>query len=83
MAILINDFIARLAKQLNKPFTEVEEIYRSQWKFLRQEIESAQFNNIKIMYLGKFAVKGGKKEYWSKRLQEDKLKNEQLDSEVK
>ena len=54
------------AKKYNIKESEIEVILRSQFEFLKTEITSENFNNIKLKHLGKFIVNEKRKEKFYK-----------------
>lgn len=50
----VDDIAEKTSKRLNKNSEKVKLINRIQWKFLKEQIESGEFNPVQIFYLGKF-----------------------------
>lgn len=48
----------------------IEELARIQFKWLLEQIQSAKFKPIKLLYIGKFYPRERSKLYWEKRINE-------------
>jgi nucleoid DNA-binding protein len=55
--------IQRLATKYNLPLHVVEEAVYSQFAFVASTIRKGQFESIRLPYLGKFHVRGGRLNY--------------------
>jgi hypothetical protein len=62
MDVNISDISDIIAKRLNIPKKVIEEINRSQWNLLKDEMQCWDYNTVKIFYIGKFTKKKKKTE---------------------
>lgn len=61
----VHDIIVELAKKFNKPVYVIEEIYLSQWKFLKEKVSQEgklcnEFKTIKLPKWGKYYLSESK-----------------------
>lgn len=59
----MEDLIPIIADKLNLDEDLVEKVVRSQFKFVKDVIESGEMESIHLAYLGKFAIKPNRLDY--------------------
>ena len=56
--------IKKLAKRYNLSAFEIEEIIKSQFRFLKETVEEGEFKSLRIKHLGLFTVKKNRFKYY-------------------
>lgn len=59
----MEDIVNKVAKQLNIDEEIVNKVVRSQFKFVKDVIESGEMQSIHLAYFGKFAIKPNRLKY--------------------
>lgn len=74
--------ISDLIKELKVKYPQLDEdtiesMARIQFKWIYENIQSAEFKPIKLMYIGKFIPKERAKTYWEEKLNEGTVNSSQ------